>query len=111
MCRHRENTYRDLQISETVRKTHVPWYSSGTDRWKNVMNDMEKKSFRNCGPGKNKARDVIDDERRLTVHKVAEKCGVSKTRILANSPQDLNMNQWVPRLLTCENMEKRVELL
>lgn len=48
------------------------------------MNDMEKKLFRNCGLGKNKVRDVIDDERRLTVRKVVEKCGVLKIRIFVN---------------------------
>lgn len=54
---------------------------------------MEDKSFRNCGPGKNEACDVIDDERRLAVRRVVEKCGVSKTRIYANLSQDLNMNR------------------
>lgn len=73
--------------------------------------DVEEKSFWNCRAVKNEARDIIDDERRLTMHKVAEKCGVSQIRIHVNLSQDLNMNRWVPRFLTSEYMEKRVELL
>lgn len=59
-------------------------------------------------------RDVIDGDRGLTVRKVAENCGVSKTTVLDILYQDLNMSRvyarWVPRLLTSENLEKRVEL-
>lgn len=63
---------------------------------------------------KNEDCDIIDGNRRLTVRKVAEKCGVSKTTVHDILSQDLNMSlvcaRWVSRHLTRENLEKRVEL-
>lgn len=71
-------------------------------------------SFRNCGGVKNEVLDVIDGDRRLTVREVAQNCEVSKTTVYDILSEDLNMSRvcarWVPRLLTSENLEKRVEL-
>lgn len=45
-----------------------------SDGKENVMDDVRegRPSFRNCGAVKNQVRDVIDGNRRLTVHEVAE---------------------------------------
>lgn len=80
------------------------------------MDDVRegRPSYRNCGVMQNEVCDVIDVNRRLTVREVAEKCRVSKTTVHGILSQDLNMShvcaRWVPRLLTSEYLEKRVEL-
>ena len=71
-------------------------------------------SFRECSAVKNEVRDVIDTDRRLTVREIASKCGISKTTVHDILSNELNMNRvcarWVPRILTSENLAKRVEL-
>lgn len=66
----------------------------------------------NCGAVKNEDCGVIDGDGRLTVRAVAEKCEVLKTSVDGILYQDLNMSrvwaQWISRLLTGENLEKRV---
>ena len=70
-------------------------------------------SFKTSDVVKNEVRDVIDDDRRLTVHEVADKCVISKTTVHEILVQELHMNRicarWVPRMLSEENMTNRTE--
>jgi hypothetical protein len=61
----------------------------------------------------NEVRNIIDGDRRLIVHEVADKCIISKTTVHAILVQELHMNRicvrWVPRMLSEENMTNRTE--
>jgi DNA-binding Xre family transcriptional regulator len=96
--------------------TQNKWHKRFADGRDSLADDERegRPSFRESDAVKNEVRDVINGDRRLTVRKVADKCGISKTtahQILGN---DLNMNRvcarWVPRILTAEHLTKRVEL-
>lgn len=80
------------------------------------MDDVRERrpSFLNCRDVQNKVRDVIVGDQRLTVRELAEKCWISKTTLHDILSKYSNMNRVcarrVLRLLTTENLEKRVEL-
>lgn len=80
------------------------------------MDDVRERrpSFLNCSVVQNKVRDVIFGDQRLTVRELAEKCWNSKTTLHDIVSKYSNMNhvcaRRVLRLLTTENLEKRVEL-
>lgn len=71
-------------------------------------------SFLNCRVVQNKVRDVIVGDQWLTVRELAEKCWISKTTLHDILSKYSNMNRVcahrVLRLLTSENLERRVEL-
>jgi histone-lysine N-methyltransferase SETMAR len=73
----------------------------------------ERPSFKTSDVVKNEVRDVIDGDRRLTVHEVADKCVISKATVHEILVQELHMNlicaRWVPRILSEENMTNRTE--
>lgn len=80
------------------------------------MDEVQERrpSFLNCRVVQNKVRDVIVGDQRLTVRELAEKCWISKTTLHDILSKYSNMNRVcarrVLRLLTTENLEKRVEL-
>jgi hypothetical protein len=55
--------------------------------------------------------DLLDNDHRLKVCEIGN-CGMSMTSVYKNLSHDLNMNQgcalWVQRILTDENLAKRV---
>ena len=59
-----------------------------------------------------KVKNAIDDDRRQTVREVAEKTDISKSAVQRILSEDLSMRRvsarWVPRLLSTEEMTKRV---
>jgi hypothetical protein len=80
-----------------------------------LMDDTRegRPSFKTSDVVKNEVRDVIDGDRSLTVREVANKCITSKTTVHDILVQELHMNriyaQWVPRMLSEENMTNRTE--
>jgi hypothetical protein len=71
-------------------------------------NPIPRPSFKTSDVVKNEVRDIINGDRRLTVHEVADKCIISKTTVHAILVQELHMNRicvrWVPRMLSEETL-------
>ncbi|XP_062577987.1 protein GVQW3-like [Saccostrea cucullata] len=90
------------------------WHKRFSDGRDSLHDDTRegRPSFRDCNAVKEEVRDVIDSDRRLTVREIAGKCGISKTTVHEILSGDLNMSRvcarWVPRILTTENLARRV---
>ena len=102
--------------SKVSRSLIFKWHKRFADGRDSLVDDERegRSSFRESDAVKHEVRDVINGDWRQTVREVADKCGISETtahQILAN---DLYMNRicarWVPRILTVEQLTKRVEL-
>ena len=91
------------------------WHSRLSDGRGSLIDDKRewRPSFKTSDVVKNEVCDVIDDDRHLTVHEVANECVISKTTVHEILVQELHMNRicarWVPRMLSEENMTNRTE--
>ena len=101
--------------SNVSRSLVFKWHKRFSDGRGSLMDDKceGRPSFKTSDVVKNEVCDVIDGDRRLTVHEVANKCIISKTTVHEILVQELHMNRicarWVPRMLSEENMTNRTE--
>ena len=65
-------------------------FLDGRDSFRDDMRDG-RPSFRDCSAAKNELRDVLDNDRRLTVRELARKCGIAKISVHETLSYDLYM--------------------
>lgn len=111
-------TLKLIRSSETMNSCSVPvvykWHKRFRDGRKSTEDDPRE--GRPCVVKmtvKDKVKDMIRTDRRMTVRSIAQELGVSCSTVHDVLTKELGMSKvssrWVPRLLTAEEKERRVQ--
>ena len=111
-------TFKQLQTTEKYKNMSralvFKWHKRFAEGWTGESDSKLGRPTEINSQIVNHVRDVIDTDRRLTVREISEDIGISKTFVHRILRETLGMSRvcarWVPRLLTEDDKEKRVQL-